>query len=433
MTPSPTQSSAERSWYRLDNAALIYPSSMSRRWSAIFRLSAQLSEPVDPKILEAAVRVTIKRFPLIALRLRRGFFWYFLEEIDDVPPVLRDVANPCTPIDTKNEQGYLFRIRYHDNRIALEFFHVLTDGTGGLCFLKTLIAEYLTLRYGITIPRGGDILDCTESADPGETEDSFSKYARKATLPRNEMSAYHLRSPDDDAEHSLIIAGIIPADRIRDVAKRYNVTVTEYLVARLILAIRDVQKTEISRRRRNQKVKVAVPVNLRKYYPSKTLRNFSSFVNPGILPIYGEYTIEQAANRIKHLMGLDTDEKLINARFSKNVSDQRSNLIRLIPLFLKNPTLRIAHWMNGDRVSSTTLSNLGLVKLPDEIAPYVDRMDFILGPLRYNPVASACVTCNNKMVFTFTSTINSTAVQRNFFTALVKDGVPVRIESNRRY
>jgi NRPS condensation-like uncharacterized protein len=365
--------------------------------------------------------------------LRKGFFWYFLEQVDDVPRAQLDVANPLSPINLHEEKGLMFRIRYHENRIALEIFHVLTDGTGGMCFLKTLVAEYLRIKYDVAIPRDHEILDCSEGFKTAEIEDSFARYARPATLPRSESSAYHLRGTMADRHYLNIITGMMPADILRQRAKALDVTVTEYLTAALIMAIRDVQKTEISKRRRNKKIKVAVPVNLRRYYASVTLRNFSSFINPGINPVYGEYTFAQIAKRLKHLIGLDTDEKMINARMSKNVSDERNPIMRLVPLFIKNPTLKLAHWLNGDRVSSSTFSNLGVVKLPEEMQPYVTRFDFVLGALRYNPICCSAITYNNLLCMNFSSWIRETDVERSFFTFLVKQGIPVKIESNRRY
>ncbi len=68
-------------WMRLDNAAKIYPAAKRRNWNNFFRMSATLAEPVDRAVLAAALDVTVRRFPSIAVRLRRGAFWYYLEEI----------------------------------------------------------------------------------------------------------------------------------------------------------------------------------------------------------------------------------------------------------------------------------------------------------------------------------------------------------------
>ena len=63
-------------WMRLDNAAKIYPAAKRRNWNNFFRLSATLMEPIDVPVLRAALDVTVRRFPSMAVRLRRGVFWY---------------------------------------------------------------------------------------------------------------------------------------------------------------------------------------------------------------------------------------------------------------------------------------------------------------------------------------------------------------------
>ncbi|MEA4911800.1 MAG: hypothetical protein VB092_04180 [Oscillospiraceae bacterium] len=420
-------------WYKLDNAAKIYPAARSRSWAAMFRVSATLTEPVDPDCLAQALRRTAARFPGFSLRLRPGLFWYYLEKVDDIPPVEQDVANPCASIRLRENGGLMYRVRYHDNRVALEVFHVLTDGTGGMTFLRTLVAEYLTLRYGADIPRSAGILDCTKPPAAGELEDSFAKYARSETLKRGEAAAYRPRGTSIDRNLISIVTGILPAGAVRAKAKACGVSVTEYLTSALIMAVYDVEQNEISARRRRMPVKVCVPVNLRKFYGSSTLRNFSSFVNPGIDPRFGRYTFAEVLRQVKSFMGLETSEKMMNARMSTNVVTERNAFLRATPLFLKNPTMRLAFRLNGDRTSSTTISNLGSVALPPAMAQYVTRLDFMLGTLKYNPVACAVVSYNDTMCINFTRAITEAGIERGFFTFLVKQGIPVKIESNRSY
>ncbi len=38
----------KKKWFRLDNAALIFPAIMKRRWNNVFRISVSLTYPVDP-------------------------------------------------------------------------------------------------------------------------------------------------------------------------------------------------------------------------------------------------------------------------------------------------------------------------------------------------------------------------------------------------
>lgn len=419
-----------RGWLKLDNAAKIYPAAMRRNWTALFRFSANLTEPVDPAVLAKALDALLPRFPGFTVRLRRGVFWFYLEQTRDRPAPQPDVANPCVRMDLKENQHFLFRVRYYDTRIAAEFFHVLTDGTGGLCFLKTLVAEYLRLKYGADIPRSASILDCSQPPRPEELEDAFLKYAGRATVSRREQAAWHLRGTKEPADTIHVITGMLPAEAVLQRAKALGVTLTEYLTAALIVCIDRMQRQAVPKTSRLKPVKVCVPVNLRQLFPSRTLRNFALYVNPGIDPRLGEYTFEEVAEIVHCQMRLEAAEKPLRAKFSGNVQSEKSLPLRLAPLFLKNVVMRLAFAQLGDRITSTCLSNLGRVDLPPEMARYVTRMDMMLGPLSQNRVICAALSYQGRLHLTFTSTVRETELPREFFRFLVKQGIPVKVESN---
>ena len=104
--------------------------------------------------------------------------------------------------------------------------------------------------------------------------------------------------------------------------------------------------------------------------------------------------------------------------------------MRLVPLFLKNLVMRVVFNRVGDRKTSTTITNLGQVKLPEEMAEYVTRIDLILGPLSRNRVVAAVISYKNTLHFTVTRTITDPSVEREFFRNLVRLGIPVKVESN---
>ncbi len=414
-------------WMTLDNAALIYPVARNRNWTALFRVSCELKEDIDPDYLQLALERTIRRFPSFAQRLRHGVFWYYLERIDTIPRIQPDVANPCVRMDFKQDSGYMFRVRYYGRRIALEVFHVLSDGTGGMCFLKTLVAEYLKYRYGAMIPRSGDIKDCNCPSTTEEIEDSFLRFARNESLNRRESPSYRIKGAH--TPHFMnIITGLVPVPDVKAVAAEYGGTVGEFLSAVLILSIDKLQRSRAHGRLKP--VKVNVPVNLRQFYPSCTVRNFASYVNPGIEPRLGEYTLRETVKAVRSYIGYEVTEKRMNARFSTNVKSAKNGALRAAPRFLKTWVLKTVYLFVGDRYSSSTLSNLGKVELPPEMAQYVERLDFMLGPLHSNPVTCACIAYNGKICINFTRTIRETDVEREFFTTLVKLGIPVLIESN---
>lgn len=419
-------------WLKLDNAAKIYPPSRSRDWAAMFRVSVTLTEKIDPALLEKAQAAALRRIPTFAYRLRRGFFWYYFDKLEGAPPIQQDVANPLVRMDLKRGGHFLFRVRYHHNRIALEIFHALTDGSGALTFLLTMTAEYLRLKYGVRVPAGGLILNVKEAPRPQEMEDSFFTYARGVGASRSEPSAYHMGGAPGDLLHLNITTGVMPSDQLLSTARRYGASATVFLASVLIQAICQIQKNDPSPRKRRQMVKVQVPVNLRPFYGAATLRNFASYVNVGVNSALGEFTLEEIITQVKHQMGLEVTEKGLNARFSANVNSEKFPLVRAMPLAVKAPFLKLMFKLQGDRYCSTTLSNLGLVKLPPEMGQYVSRMDFILGAPSGTPVVCAMIGVGDHIYFNMSRTIREPAIERGFFTALVKLGVPVKIESNRR-
>ena len=215
-------------------------------------------------------------------------------------------------------------------------------------------------------------------------------------------------------------------------AREKGVSVTEYLTAALILSVDAVQRRCVPSVHKYMPVKVSVPINLRNVFPSNTLRNFANYVNPGIDPRLGEYTFDETLNLVHHFMAMEVTKKLLNVKITTNVRSEQNTVLRLMPLFIKNMALKYVYSQVGDVLSSTTLSNLGVGKLPTQMAQYVRRMDFILGPLANNRVCSAALTYNNRLRINFTRTIEEPVLEREFFTRLVKLGIPVKVESNQQ-
>ena len=311
-------------WMRLDNAAKIYPAAKRRNWTNYFRLSATLTEPVDVQVLRAALDVTVRRFPSIAVRLRRGVFWYYLEEISKAPAIEEDKSYPLVHVPFDDVRRCAFRVLVYKNRLAVEFFHAVTDGTGGLIFLKTLTAEYLSQKYGIQIPAERGVLGRLEDPDPEELEDSFLRYAGQITASRKEQTAYHLSgTPEPDGFLDLTTL-MLPVDAVKAKAKEFGVSVTEFIAAVMMKAISDLQTEKVPRRMRRRPVKVLLPVNLRGLFPSRTLRNFASYVTPEIDPRLGDYSLAEICKIVYYRMGLENDARMMAAKIATNVASERS-------------------------------------------------------------------------------------------------------------
>ncbi len=419
-------------WMKLDNAAKIYPAAKRRNWNNFFRISATLTEPVDVAVLRSALDVTARRFPSIAVRLRRGMFWYYLEQIPHSPAIQEEKSCPLAHAPFHEVRQCAFRVLVYHNRFAVEFFHALTDGTGGLTFFKTLLAEYLSQKYGLTIPAGDGVLGRLEEPDAEELEDSFLRYAGNVKASRKEATAWHLTgTPEKDGFKDLVTL-MIPAPALKECAKAHGVTVTELLCAAMMQAICHLQAEKVPQRRLRKPVKVLLPVNLRNLFPSKTLRNFASYITPEVDPRMGDYTFDEICAAVHHRMGLENNPQTMRAKFAANVASEQSPLLRVMPLFIKNLAMKAVFDTVGECKSCLCLSNLGVVRLPEVMAPYVARMDFIIGVQAKAPHNCGVLTWNDTVYINCIRSIREPELELHFYRVLHQLGLPVKVESNQR-
>ena len=419
-------------WMRLDNAAKIYPAAKRRNWNNFFRLSATLTEPVDTEVLRRALDVTVRRFPSIAVRLRRGAFWYYLEEIPKAPPIQAEKSCPLAHAPFYEVRQCAFRVLVYHERIAVEFFHALTDGTGALVFLKSLLAEYLSQKYGLVIPAEKGVLGRLEEPSAEEVEDSFARYAGDVKLSRREATAYHLSGTPEPDGYKDIVTMMIPADKLRDCARGFGISVTELLCAAMMQAILDIQEKDVPRRAARKPVKVLLPVNLRTLFPSATLRNFASYITPEIDPRMGDCSFDELCQLVHHKMGMENNRRTMRAKFAANVASERSPVLRVMPLFIKNIAMKAVFDAVGECKSCLCLSNLGRVELPEVMTPYVTRMDFIIGVQARAPHNCGVITWNGTAYINCIRNIREPALELAFYRVLHRLGLPVKVESNTR-
>ena len=417
-------------WLPLDNAAKIYPAARRKNWSNVYRLSATLTEPVDPKLLQSALDVTVKRFPSIAVRLRRGVFWYYLQQLPHPPSLCPEYSYPLTWMDKEELRRCAFRVIAQDNRIAVELFHSLTDGNGGLIFLKTLVAEYLEQKYGICVPAEAGVLDRREKPKQEELEDSFPKYAGTVQASRQERTAWHLSGIPEPDGFLHVTCFRLPVSAVREKAKQYDASVTAFLTAAMMQALQQWQAALYPQNRRKP-VKVLIPVNLRKLFPSQTLRNFAMYTTPEILPRLGQYSFQEICRVVKVKMAEDITPKKMSMKIATNVASEKLMAVRVLPLFIKNAVMKAVFDATGETKSCLTLSNLGQVALPEAMMPYVQRVDFILGVQAASPYNCGAVSFKDHLYLNFIRNTQKPELERHFYQVLKDLGLPVQVQSNR--
>jgi len=417
-------------WLRLDNAAKIYPAARRKNWSNVFRQSVTLCEEVDTAVLRQALEVTVKRFPSIAARLRRGAFWYYLQQMEEAPELWEECSYPLVYMSKAEMRRCALRVIVHRDRIAVEFFHSLTDGTGALVFLKSLTAEYLEQKYGITVPEESGVLDRRQEPREEEMEDSFLKYAGPVPASRRDTNAWHMQGEPQPDGFLNLTCFRLPVEATLKLAHRYDATVTVFLSAVMMQALVNLQREKIPAPHRRKRIKLLIPVNLRQLFPSETLRNFAMYTIPELDPRLGEYSFEEICRLITHKMGLELTQKHMSRVIATNVNDERNPVVRLIPLPLKNLVMKAIFDSVGERKSCLALSNLGAVRIPEAMKPYVKRFDFILGVQAAAPYNCGVVSYGDTIYINFIRNIRDPELERHFFAVLREMGLVPTVESN---
>lgn len=418
----------DKEWFKLDNAAKIYPAARSSRWNAVFRMSAVMKEEVKPEILQQALDDVIDRFPTFRMTLKKGFFWYYFQFVEHKPKIQEETDYPCAMMRLTGKD-YVFRVLYHSHRISVEVFHSITDGTGNITFLKTLVMRYCEL-CGAQIENVGDILHYDDDPTPEEVEDSFSRFIDKSkgTLPRKEPSAYQIKGQREKRGVLNVTQGRMPFEQLHSVAKSFGCTVNTYLTAVLAYAL---LKRQLYEKKTHKKpIRVQVPINLRKIFGSETLRNFAGYHNTNLSPeeMTFEEVVKELDSQLKEKITPDYCQKFINS----NVSLEKNPIIKVAPRFLKTFFMNMSFYLVGENLMSCTFSNIGNVVTPKEMYDYIDRFEFVLGPQKYMTNSMTCASYNGVSVVTFSRTSKDPILERDFFKILTEHGIEVTVNSNRR-
>ena len=455
------------SWVRLDNASNIFLAARSDADPKVFRISAEVDHAVEPRLLQQALEATYERYRLYHAVLRGGMFWYYLQTSDLRPTVSPEHLPTCAPIYREDRRNLLFRVAYRRQRIILEIFHALSDGTGALWFLTDLVTAYLRAQGAGAAGTGGGetALPADPASQPVEDEphpaheliaDSFSHYFHRTREPfapadaeseaprtaplrtaataalriprwlRAPRTRVHrirgTRTPDN---RTRVVELTMPAPAVLALARAQQTSLTIYLTALFFRALRE----SIGPLGHANTLAASIPINLRQFFPSTSARNFFATV------------------RVEHAFDADGDGddlgsicRELEAQFKPKATPQalerklrrlirfeRTPLLRILPRVLKDAILRLINWGNN-RGLSVAVSNLGRVVLPEPAGSRVGRMLFHVSAVRPQFCAMSHA---GLLTISFTSPFVETDHVRAFVRMLTDSGVDVSVAAAR--
>lgn len=423
-------------WYRLDTSAKIYPALESARDPSVFRVAMRLDGKVDEEVLLQALKDIKKRFPYFNVQLHKGLFWSYLEENENDLLIWHDTPSPCERLYRMTNNGYLYKVKYYDNNIAVEFFHVLTDGYGGMEFLKCLVHRYLFLSGDISEKIDG-IIDIDEAPHSDEYEDAFFKALEmEENLPQEKnrtlfakSTTYHVKDRLLPMNMYYVVTGVVLVDEIKAVAKKYSATVTQLVASLYMEALLILQAQQVKNKAKHKDIAIELPVNMRKYYPIKAMRNFSLFVIPIIKPReIGAF--EDIVEKVKEFMKEHLTHEHLVSMVKDNCSIANDIIIKHVPMWVKNLVIQYISNTSGKMQFSGIISNMGLIKLPDELERHVENVQIMVGASPLVKRSCSMSGYKDKLYITYGRSIKDAVVERHIFTRLVEMGVKVKVKSN---
>ena len=415
-------------WLKLDNAAKIYPATSTEKSPAFFRLQVTLSDPIKLGKLQQALEKVMFRCPYFQVYLKRGFFWYYLQRHNNIPKIQLLEPIPNSALLSKEKTSHLLQVSIRENRIAIDFSHIITDGNGAVRFLITLVYEYLHL-CGVKIEKNDDILNPDEKPDSDEYEDAHRKFFKGGiSKPENFSPAFHLPGKPLKQQKFTVITGKMQVVQMLDFARGKNVTLTEYLTALYLSCLIQIFEDEVRKGRKPGRsvIRLEVPVNMRQFHESRTMRNFSLYVSPEIDLKLGKYTFNELLKRVHHSLQMQIDSKELGRQISRNVGAELNPVVRILPLFLKDLHLSWLYSRLCENVYSGVLSNLGKVNISEEMTPFIESFRVLLYPNRVMKKSCSIISYQNDLNITFCGCIESRELERLFFTKIIESGIPVK-------
>ncbi len=413
-------------WDKLDNTANLFPSIAGESRTNVYRISVILKEEIKRELLQQALDMVLPKFDGFNVRMRTGVFWYYFEENGKkAPRVTEESMFPCRYIQANRNHSYLFRVTYYKCRINLEVFHVLTDGMGGINFLRELTYQYLRLLHPQLQARDALSVDTSLS-----TEDSFVRNYRKS-MPSgfNKERAYLLKGDRLPAGEFGVMHAYMPITALKEVAHRYNASLNEYLVSVFVWSI----YTELLHGMPPERpIRVAVPVNLRPYFDSDTTKNFFVMVSAEFHPEKENCSFDEVVKSIQDSLNSQINKEHLEELFSYSVSNQMNKLMRPVPLFLKNIAMRVIYEKSAV-ANTTTVTNIGNIKIDESYKPYVEGFHAFIAMSKGQNLKGTICSYENTLVFTFSSVFSEAHVQRAFFRKIANDGVEIKVETNGVY
>lgn len=411
-------------WRKLDDQAKVFALATGNKYSSIFRLSVTLTEKIKEEILQKAVELALEKYQAFKVKMSQGLFWYYLESNDNKPVVVMENEYPFKKLNTKENNEYLFKVTYFNNKINIDFYHVLTDGNSGAEFLKEIVYRYLELKYPEKIEPSTleqqQILQDSENA----YKRSYRKHLRKGSKSKK---AYMLQGEELEKGQIGINHFNITLKEIKKSTKEKECSLSMYVIAMIAYSI---YETNYRINRGKKPINICVPINLKKYIKSETVSNFFSYMVVNLnLNKKKIYSFEDVLSIVKKEFEKKLKIEKILGTISNDAGSTNNIFVRIVPLVIKRLAVSIGS-LQVKKHFTLTFSNIGKIEVDNKYEKYIQNFFMILGPDWAEKIKCGVCSYEDNLVVTFATKLKDTLVETKFMELLKQNNINFNIEGN---
>ena len=406
-----------KKWRKLDNTAKIF-SMEDYTNNNTFRLSVVLKEKINPSYLKDAVIRTLIDYPSYKVKIRAGFFWNYFEKNDNDVIIEEENEMPCESINFVMNNDYLFKVTYFDKKINVDMCHMLTDGMGGTIFIKSIIYNYLNIVKDMNIK----IED--KYYDAGYGRDQYLRRYDKSMFSVDKSKNIFLIKDKYDINVNKTYHYIISVNDIKEVSKKYGVSITVLLTSLYVLALYNT----VYDKKSNKDIYINVPVDMRKHFNVYAFSNFFTCMDIKANINRSEVDFESILEQIKNEFSSKLKIENLKGYLSRDVKLGTNVAIRLVPLFIKKPVMKVLEKVV--RRSTTTMSNIGIFKVDERYEKYIDNVLVVVNPGNIQKVKCTVCSFMDKLNVTINSNLNDDKFEKEFNRLLEEYIGKIKLESN---
>lgn len=397
----------------LDTAAKMFPLAFCEEHRSLVRLSVVMNETVDHNSLQVALDRLIGRFPSFCVRLVHDSYHYYFEKLHTAPDIIKDSQNESFSMTFEELNKCAFKIFYVQNRIILEYFHAVADGIGGSIFLKSLIAEYLLIRYDVSNRCISDKVTIEELSEKNSSSDAYQDIVSSSGRLVQSSNSYLIEGSKDDKLH--ISEFSFKTDKVLALASFHGVTLTALLTSVLAAALFDLQQHS----KKRQTICLSIPVDLRRRFNRNTLRNFSVPISIYAKSFGKTSDFGELCQSFQDQLRTNSTKEKLSSLVTSYVKLGKLGGNSFFPLSLKKWLVQLFFSIAKGR-NCMTFSNLGVWQIPNAMKPYVKQFSMSLSTKPHTPYSCGVVSAGNVLTVTFTRSIKEPLLEKRFLNMLKK-------------